>query len=181
MSHSPRCENAVKMPASQCQCSCNGALHPEDAGFSGSEDSISEEDVKDSAKTVGKAMVLGGVASTNPHLATAYTAYTTGKAGKRMYDAWSDSDSSDRFSNLVEETKQQGVAFQASKITEKEAGEIAEDLRNSVEDSGGLEYLADTTNDTVDEEVFGEMLEGSTKEALTTGSAEVSKTALEVA
>lgn len=185
MSHSSKCANATKMPASQCQCSCNGALHPKGvsrttASSSSSNSSVSKEDVKDSAKAVGKTLVISGVVATNPQLAPVYKLYTAGKAGKTIHDEWQGSKESEKFSNTVKETTKQGIAFQTRDMTDDEAGEIAQDLRNTVDDAGGLDYLSDTTNGEVDSEVFGKMLEGSTKGALKSGSVEVSKMALEV-
>lgn len=183
MAHSPKCANATKTSASQCQCSCNGAKHPRGAGTSNTDSgqSVSKEDIKESSKTVGKKALMYGVASTNPQLAAAYTAYTTGKAGKQIYDAWGGSESSEKFSNLVEETKEQGVAIATKQATDKGANKIAKSLRTSVEEKGGLEYLSGKTNENVEEDTFGKMIEGTTEETIKSGSAEVGKIALEAA
>lgn len=181
MPHNSNCADATKTSASKCECSCNGAKHPRGAGTStsNSDSGITKEDIRESSKTVGKNAVMFGVASTNPQLATAYAAYTTGKAGKQIYDAWNKSESSEKFSNVIEETKEQGVTIAAKEATDGTATQIANSLRNSVDDAGGLEYVSGKTGNQVDEDVFGTMLEGTTEETIKSSSAEVSKIALE--
>lgn len=173
----PVCARKADIPLRRSSSSSSSS-----PSISGSPSLDVSDSTKESAKTVAKGASVGAVVATNPELAPLYKAYTAGKAGKKIYDTYQNhSDTSEKFSNAVEESAKQGIAFQTSNLSENEAEEIAEDFKSVIEKGDGFERIAESTDTAEYKDVYGEMLKGSTKYALTEGAGELSKNTFEVA
>lgn len=130
-------------------------------------------ELSDSGKTVVKGAVIGGTLAAHPELAPAYKAYKTYNVGKKLYKA---SDDSEKMKKTI---SKEGASRTAKTLSQKDASEIAQDVRKGFEQSGGTENLFGDAGSNINDETFATMLEGSIEGGLQSGAGEMAKYTVE--